>query len=301
MTQIPDRLIRLLRTCEADERNHFPPTEVFNETWMLRLVLDAFQTLDLQHGGFRFLPGAKWYSEALLSSAFRPQARPDTLGEGLTNADAVIGDFEVGERRPLRLMPGCRQFLVVEAKMFSNFSAGVRYAPKYNQAARSVACMAAAIQHSGKPLNEFDSLGFLVIAPVKHQRRNGYSNLEEFMRPEKILAAVSDRVSAYEAAERTEAACLRSWHDTQLSTLVEHLANRGHLSVLSWEDLIEIIQKKDPLAGAEVQHFYDRCLSYRSFRLAETTGATLFEALSGAVSDETPQTSPGPEVQNAGF
>lgn len=237
LTQIPDRLVRILRTCETDEGSRLPPTEIFNETWMLRLVLDAFQTLGLHHKGLRIPKDTRWYCEALLKSPFWPRTRTDKLGEGLTNADAVIGDFEIGGKRPLRLKPDCRQFLVVEAKMFSNFSAGVRYAPKYNQAARSVACMAAAIQHSGKPLNGFDSLGFLVIAPVKH-RRNGYSNLEEFMRPEKILAAVSDRVSAYEAAERTEATCLRSWHDTQLSALVEHLANKGHLSVLSWEDLI---------------------------------------------------------------
>jgi hypothetical protein len=122
--------------------------------------------------------------------------------------------------------------------------------------------MASAIEHSGKPLDEFESLGFLVIAPTKSRRRPGYTNLEDFMRPKTILEAVSNRISAYEAERRPEATSLRQWEVTLFSPLVTHLADKGHLSVLSWEDLIESIKKADPGAGAEVQFFYDRCLLY---------------------------------------
>src|SRR5579863_7223554 len=76
---IPDRLLKILRSCEDVRTSHFPPTEVFNEGWMLRLVLDAVQTLELDDSPFRFLDGSAWYSEALLSSPFRPRSRGDKL------------------------------------------------------------------------------------------------------------------------------------------------------------------------------------------------------------------------------
>jgi hypothetical protein len=113
LTQIPDRLIRILRTCETDDGSRFPPTEIFNETWMLRLVLDAFQALGLEHKGLRIPKDAGWYCEALLKSPFWPRTRTDKLGEGLTNADAVIGDFEIGGNRQFlngRTSRGWRSF-----------------------------------------------------------------------------------------------------------------------------------------------------------------------------------------------
>jgi hypothetical protein len=80
---------------------------------MLRLVLNAFEERGLQHDGLGVLKDAKWYCEVLMRSRFRPKAKVDTLAEGLTNADAVIGDFEFGRKTALRLSPGCRQFLVI--------------------------------------------------------------------------------------------------------------------------------------------------------------------------------------------
>ena len=54
---ITDRLLKSLRTCECRD-GYFPPTEVFNEGWMLRLVIDAVQSLNLS--GSPLLPAASW-------------------------------------------------------------------------------------------------------------------------------------------------------------------------------------------------------------------------------------------------
>src|SRR5262245_2860672 len=53
------------------------PTELYNETWMLRLLLDwcASQAPPTHH--LYFHPGARWSSEALLRSAFGPTFRGD--------------------------------------------------------------------------------------------------------------------------------------------------------------------------------------------------------------------------------
>lgn len=55
---------------------------------MLRLLLEsAFSG----HGGLPFpvLDDASWYSEARLSSAFRPRFRADPCGEGHTHAEGA--------------------------------------------------------------------------------------------------------------------------------------------------------------------------------------------------------------------
>jgi hypothetical protein len=266
--KLPDRMFRLLRTCEADEDACFPPTEVFNEGWMLRLVLDAFQSLNLTLGSLRFARDAKWFSEALLESPFKPSLRADPLGEGFTNADAVIGNFEFrpATRAGLRLHQDASQFVVVEAKMFSNLSAGTKNAPGYNQAARNVACIAEAVAKSGRSVESFASLGFFVIAPDKRHRKPGYTNLESSMDPEAIRVAVDQRIRAYEAAERPEARKLRQWQAANFAPLVERLATQGSLAVLSWENCISQIATADASGGDELKAFYDRCLAYAPAR-----------------------------------
>lgn len=259
---IPDRLLQILRTCESAETARFPPTEIFNEGWMLRLVLDAVQTLNIRNHPLAFCDGAAWYSEARLSSPFRPRARADRLGEGFTNADAVIGHFEfrVETKAGLRLLPGAKQFVVVEAKMFSNLSAGTKNAPTYNQAARNVACMAEAIFHSGRTVGEFDDLGFFILAPAPKRRRD--EKLEVLVNPDTIRQAVIDRIAMYELQPRPEAEALREWEAAVFLPLLDRLARTQRIRVLTWEDSIEAIRDVDPAMGEELGRFYSRCLEF---------------------------------------
>ena len=94
---IIERIKAMLEACEAGEPT-FPPTVLFNESWLLRVVIDWFAG----HGGDRYplspLPGARWFSEAWLPSAFLPRYRGDRLAESRTHADGVIGHFR--DRRP---------------------------------------------------------------------------------------------------------------------------------------------------------------------------------------------------------
>jgi hypothetical protein len=261
---IPERLFRILRSCESNDASHFPATEVFNEGWMLRLILDAVQTLSITDHPLHFLNGAKWYSEALLSSPFRPRSKQDSLGEGFTNADAVIGhfDFRASTRSGLTLPSYARQFIVVEAKMFSNLSSGTKNALGYNQAARNVACMAAAIAQIGRAPADLGSIGFFVLAPALDRRRHHDTNLEASLDPNSIRSAVRQRITAYEAQSRPEAAELRVWEAKSFLPLVEHLAFVQRLAVLSWETCIESIRIAHPAAGDELHQFYERCLTF---------------------------------------
>lgn len=267
MTQkerLPERLLRILRTSEANEDSCFPPTEVYNEGWMLRLMLDAIQSLNISQHPLTFTTDARWYSEALLESPFKASKREDRLAEGFTNADGVIGQFEFRHttKAGLRLLQKTSQFVVTEAKMFSNLSKGTRNAPNYDQAARNVACMAHAIALSGQPISDFAALGFYVIAPQIGSRGPGPSNLEAAMEPASIKRAVASRISVYEAADPDRFAKLREWEATTFLPFVQHLEQQNCLRVLSWESCIEAIQEANKEAGEEIAAFYRRCLSY---------------------------------------
>ena len=64
----------MLEACEAG-RPPFPPNVLFNEGWLLRIVVDWFE----RHGGDRYplshASGSRWFSEAWLPSAFLPRYR----------------------------------------------------------------------------------------------------------------------------------------------------------------------------------------------------------------------------------
>jgi hypothetical protein len=266
---IPERLFKILRTCGRDgEPGNFPPTEVFNEGWMLRLVLDTIRTLNLQEHALTFLKGSRWYSEALLSSPFRPRLRQDPLGEGFTNADAVIGhfDFRPSTKTGLTLAPDAKQFVVAEAKMFSNLSSGTKNAPMYNQAARNVACMANAIAKSGIPLSNLESVGFFIIAPQSAKRTHRNTNLEGCLTPSSIRLAVTQRIAAYDNAQRKEVNELRQWEKDYFLPLVDRLMSEERVAVLSWEKIIDVIAAANSNHGEELAQFYKRCLTFAPTR-----------------------------------
>src|SRR5262249_61874349 len=106
-------------------------------------------------------------SHAWLPSAFLTRYRGDRLAEARTHADGVLGHFTIGDpgTAALTLNADARQLVVVEAKLYARLSAGVRNAPYYDQAARSIACMAEALRRADKDPGEMEELAFLVLAP----------------------------------------------------------------------------------------------------------------------------------------
>jgi hypothetical protein len=261
---VPNSLIEILKTCESNGngQQRFPPTEVFNEGWMLRLLLDALQTVDVRDP-LGFLEGAMWYSEARLSSPFCPTKRQDPLGESFTHADGIIGNFEFRKKTKtgFKLTDGARQFIVLEAKMFSNLSCGTKNALGYNQAARNVACMAKTIEQSGIRLDDFKSVGFFVLAPNREMRarRKRNTNLETCLQPVSIRSAVSKRIESYPPEKQDE---LRLWEKQYFLPLVNRLESEHQLKVLSWEEIIESIAVKNKVTGEVLHQFYDQCLKY---------------------------------------
>lgn len=228
-----------------------PPTDLYNEGWMLRLCLDWFSEHRSASGTLRFDSNSDWYSEALLPSAFLPRKRGDRLAESWTHADGVIGDFEIGKESigGLSLKPGAQQLVVTEAKMFSKLSSGVKNAGYFDQAARNVACIAEVIRKAKLAPNCMARIGFFVVAP---RSRIDEGVFTDQMDVENIRSVVERRVSEYKEPIRQQ------WFEQHFIPVLENSVIR----CVSWEELINEIRLVDPSDAEHFQAFYGRCIHF---------------------------------------
>ncbi len=229
----------------------FPPTLLFNEGWLLRILLDWFSTHPVPDHPLNFADSATWFSEALLPSASLPRHRGDPLGESHTHADGVIGQIIVGGegKADLALAPDATQFIVLEAKISSPLSSGTSNAPYYDQAARNVACMAEVLRRADRSPWDVDQIGFYVLAP-EEQIKSGV--FEKQMQRESIREKVEKRVSAYEGEKD-------AWFEVWFTPLIGLV----DLGVLSWEAIITIVDEFDPKSSPSIVLYHGLCMSYR--------------------------------------
>jgi len=215
---------------------------------MLRLVLDWFKRHQAQGHSLSFHAGATWFSEALLPSPFKARHRGDRSAEARTHADGIVGHFRVGGKAGVELLPGAGQFVDIEAKMRSPLSRGTQNAPTYDQAARSVACVAEILSRAGRRPGEIESLAFIVAAP---QENLDSGEIAARLEKSSIEAAVRSRAQAFSPE-------LDRWFEEWFLPTLERMT----IASLSWESLISDIQDLDESAGQDFATFYEKCLEY---------------------------------------
>jgi hypothetical protein len=162
----------------------------------------------------------------------------------------VIGHFEVGTsgKADIHLKPDANQFVVIEAKIHSLLSAGTRNAPGYDQAARSVACIAEVLSRAEQHPREIESLAFIVTAPQADIDRN---QIAAKLEKSSIEAAVRSRAQAFSPE-------LDAWLEQWLLPTLERII----IASLSGESLISEIQGLDKSTGQDLDTFYAKCLEY---------------------------------------
>jgi hypothetical protein len=241
-----NRIARLLGE-SASETRHLPPTTLYNEGWMLRLILDWCSEHPTAIEPFLFLPQARWYSEALLPSRFGGRGN---LREGFTHADGVIGHFQFRPRGrgDIELIDGARQLSVVEAKMGSLLSSGITNAPMFNQAARNVACMVHMLTMGDPELSNLERISFTVIAP---QQRINEQAFEGPLAPESLKEAVRCRAQMFDGTHK-------EWFEAHFQRLLPNCQIRA----VSWEETVEAIAVLDPATGEEFRGFLHLCLKH---------------------------------------
>lgn len=181
-----------------------------------------------------------------------PRFHKDPLGEKHTHLDGAIGHFEFqsGTKTGLILTADATQFVVTEAKMFSSLSKGVTHAKYYDQAARTMACIAWTIDQSGRSVSAIESLGFYVVAPEEQITKGLFSS--QIMKSS-IREKVERRIIGY-SDEGKKYDELRVWYKEFFSPTLDNI----DISCVSWESII------DKIDSASIREFYDRCLRFNA-------------------------------------
>lgn len=244
-----ERIRVMLESC-VTESPLFPPTLLYNEGWLLRLVLDWFSThRDVNHP-LAFSENAQWFSEALLPSAFLARYRGDLLAESWTHADGVIGHFLIGDKSKagLSLLPRATRFVVLEAKIFSGLSSNVTNARYFDQAARNVACIAELFHRANVLPQATNRIGFYVLAPLA-QIKSGI--FDKAMDRGSIQQKVNRRVQEYAGSKD-------QWYSEWFLPIFQ----KTEIATISWENLIETIGEKESTAASSVEAFYKLCIDF---------------------------------------
>ncbi len=241
---------KMLGLAHTDE-TVFPPTTLYKEGWMLRIILQI-QSEGVNCLPFSFLPEARWFSESLIGSPFLPRIQKDPLAEGYTHLDGAIGHFDIkpGTKTGIELRADSKQFVAIEAKMFSTLSKGTTNAPNYDQATRIVACIAWAIKQANRTAEDFESLGFYVFAPSDQINRGVFSSqVDKYSIKEKV----EHRISAY-AVHTKKYAELLTWQKDFFVPVLERI----DLRCIPWETIIDKIDDPD------IRNFYSRCILFNT-------------------------------------
>lgn len=249
------QIAQMLRDCDT-ENSVLPPTELYNEGWMLRMTLNWFSENKRKNFPLSFMKGSRWFSEVLLPSQFLPQYRGDPLSETYTHADGAIGKFTIGHsgKGDLNLSTDAKQLVVIEAKMFSKLSRGVKNAKNFDQAARTVSCIAEILRIKEVSPTKISHLAFYVLAPSEQIEKE--QTFKKYTSKSNIRNRVYDRVMVYN--EREDYERKTDWLHNWFTPTIEQI----YTACVSWEDVIGFIQTKDNFYGDELHKFYNKCLDF---------------------------------------
>jgi hypothetical protein len=239
----------LLKRCETDD-TVFPPTDLYNEGWLLQIIVDWFSKHDTADHELSFSDGCKCFSEARLPTQFKATSRKDPLYETWTHADGVIGHIVVGGvgKTDTSLATDATHLVVTEAKMFSKLSAGVKNASYFNQAARYAACIAELLTRADQIPENFERLGLYVLAPAE---TIGYGWFKKPMEKDDIRQRVERRVKPYEC-EKDQ--WFENWFLPALGKM--------EIGCLSWESVLEYVGSVVSDYSIGLQNFYQKCLAF---------------------------------------
>lgn len=239
----------LLKQCDAFGRVFHAP-ELYNEGWLLRIILDWFSGQSNLRHPLAFTKKCRWFSEGLIPSQFLARFRGDKLAESWTHADGIFGNIEIGKtgKTDIRISSDATHLTALEAKLFSKLSPGVSNARYFDQAARYVACITEMLYRAERYPESFKCLGFYVLAPDEQIKAGIF---KKKVQRSSILDKVKRRMEEYEGEKEK---WFKEWF---LPTL-----DRLDIRCISWEEVLDYIKRKDPDTFNEFLGFYNKCLGY---------------------------------------
>ena len=219
------------------------PTIIYNEGWMIRLLVieSRIEGLKINEVDFGLLASKNWSSEALITSPF---VETKENREGYTHADIILGDFNVNynERGDVKLNDSPEVLGIIEAKMGSNLSQGTSNAKDiYNQASRSVCCLSYVTR-----IKPDCKLFFIVVAP---QATIDKHEIERQVKRKNILKQIEKRFQHSKETYMPE---------------IKNQVEKCKLVIISYKDWI------NKLSNSEVQTmlggFHEKCLKFNKIK-----------------------------------
>ena len=271
-------------SCGDVEKSPIARSEVFNETWMLRLALalihdydkESFQLPDDKKTALERIQKSvkkRWLSEGGLEPAF--------VKEGTTWTDAILGNIRLkGEssennksdtassKRKIELADDYSGVVIVEAKMGSPLDKSVTNSTDYDQAARNIACLAKLLNEGTKNAKALAAeSAFIVFAPeTKIEEWEADNNKADNNPHTMIRNAWSTIENQKEKRDNKRGGIIPARAPTvekidDLRLLVKSICDNSN--VISWEDIIRSMKNDQSGACEIVKWFYVKtCKEY---------------------------------------
>jgi hypothetical protein len=237
----------LLAKMDSSE-SHINPTCLFEEGWLLRLCLQfAFNGIDC----LPFRPGeeATWYSEVSPPSCFSINVVGNTWFDGVVGHCGVRPET----KRGLKLLENAKQFIVIEAKMFSPLKRGVKNVKHFSQVSRAVTCMAKTLSVAGRSPKDVAELSYVVFAP--NLKRGSH---DQILHKTRIRTEIQDLIDCRDHISDNDREALKQWMVDWCDPMLEQMT----LECVSWESIRDRIGTGFEKERAALDSFYRRCRKY---------------------------------------
>ena len=258
-----------------------PQSEIYNETWMLRLVLSLMSKVDTKSNTFTdsqsdshlgdvcMAVKSGWISEGGLKPVFKQ--------ERTTWTDAIVGAVQKSSsNRNIEKNEGAiyKGVIVIEAKMGSDLSVGGSSLKGYNQVARNIACLARFMVEGCENV-DIKKCKFLVFAPqakIGHWRdldeKQQKKKRDRFYSPDNMIESTSRVLDEIKRKYVVRQEVKEKWQE--IKTTVEEI--RKHSIVISWDDVIKFLQNylKDYASCLEcLNDFYNHAKELSGINIME--------------------------------
>jgi hypothetical protein len=265
----PYMIEQIKRILNAIDKKHpnVNPTFIYNEEWLIKLVLLWYNN-HRKNDSLPFVDSAIWFSEPRLISPFVNKKLK--CGETHTHSDGVIGNFNIGtggRKSNLEFIDPFEEFIVLEAKIFSELSKKITNDPDYDQVARTVACMSYIIWLKTKALKNI-KLGFYILAPKfdeKGKNNKLIENYNSYLNVDRVKEKIENRYKNYEKANKTKIPNeIKSWYEF-FPDFIERIKGDKFFNLIYWENIIdEVEEKKDATYAICLKDFLKKCKRYNS-------------------------------------
>lgn len=228
----------------------FPETQIFNEAWLLRGILNGLiDVKDIKDkDSLDFLPfpnDSKQYSEGRLNTLFKPIKRGDkTSTESQTPIDGIVGDFEIDEttKSGIKILDNFNYLSIFEAKMYSPITARSQNESKFSQVTRIISCMIFQIMKVEKL--EGKKIFLVIFYPKDHKNIDPLKYSKEFIKDE-----IKGRLLKYRNGGNEDFRKFESKYEKIIDSI--------NLRFIHWETVLNEI-KEDAL----INKFYNLCKEF---------------------------------------